>query len=145
MNHNEMKKDEWMKYSIAFIVLTLILFFIATRFEDGSMGAVTFVILAVMGMILSIISVVKVNIYNAKANNMSADEYLSDRFANAIPETKETFGIKGNNVSIPCPVCGSKNIVRITTFDRAISVSAVGLASGKIGKQYKCKDCKHMW
>lgn len=39
---------------------------------------------------------------------MSADEYLSDRFANAIPETKETFGIKGNNVNIPCPICGSK-------------------------------------
>jgi len=38
-----------------------------------------------------------------------------------------------------------KNTVRITTVDRAISVSAVGLASGKIGKQYKCKDCKHMW
>ena len=90
-------------------------------------------------------TVAKVNIYNAKANNMSADEYLSDRFANAIPETKETFGIKGNNVNIPCPICGSKNTVRITTVDRAISVSAVGLASGKIGKQYKCKDCKHMW
>ena len=50
MNHNEMKKDEWMKYSIASIVLTLIMFFIATRFEDGSTGAVIFVILAVMGM-----------------------------------------------------------------------------------------------
>ena len=108
MNHNEMKKDEWMKYSIVSIVLTLIMFFIATRFEDGSTGAVIFVILAVMGMILSIISIVKVNIYNAKANNMSADEYLSDRLANAIPETKETFGIKGNNVNIPCPICGSK-------------------------------------
>lgn len=44
-----------------------------------------------------------------------------------------------------CPICGSTNIERISTTSRAISVAAVGLASGKIGKQYKCKNCKHMW
>ena len=44
-----------------------------------------------------------------------------------------------------CPHCGSTNIERISTLDRAISVEMVGLASGKIGKQYKCKNCKHMW
>ncbi len=46
---------------------------------------------------------------------------------------------------IICPVCGSHNVERITTIDRGFSVAMVGLASGKIGKQYKCKNCKHMW
>lgn len=44
-----------------------------------------------------------------------------------------------------CPYCKSTNIERITTIDRGVSVAAFGLASGKIGKQYKCRNCKHMW
>lgn len=44
-----------------------------------------------------------------------------------------------------CPSCGSTQIEKITTMDRAISISMVGAASGKIGKQYKCRNCKHMW
>lgn len=44
-----------------------------------------------------------------------------------------------------CPMCRSKEIEKITTFDRSISVAAFGVASGKIGKQYQCKKCGHMW
>ena len=44
-----------------------------------------------------------------------------------------------------CPMCGSTHIEKISTTSRAVSVATVGLASGKIGKQYKCKKCKHMW
>lgn len=44
-----------------------------------------------------------------------------------------------------CPHCGSTNIGKISTTSRAVSVAAVGLASGKIGKQYKCSSCGHMW
>ena len=44
-----------------------------------------------------------------------------------------------------CPQCNSTNIQKISTTDRAVSVAMVGVASGKIGKQYKCKNCKHMW
>lgn len=44
-----------------------------------------------------------------------------------------------------CPVCGSTYIEKITTADRTISIAMVGAASGKIGKQYKCRHCKHMW
>ena len=44
-----------------------------------------------------------------------------------------------------CPNCGSTNTVRITTANRMASVAAVGIASGKIGKQYECKNCKYKW
>lgn len=44
-----------------------------------------------------------------------------------------------------CPLCSSSNVERISTTSRVVSVAAVGIASGKIGKQYKCKNCKHMW
>lgn len=45
-----------------------------------------------------------------------------------------------------CPICGSKaNVKRLTTLNRSASIAVVGLASGKIGKQYECTKCKHMW
>lgn len=44
-----------------------------------------------------------------------------------------------------CPLCGSRNTERITTANRVLSVATTGLASSKIGKQYKCNNCKHLW
>lgn len=44
-----------------------------------------------------------------------------------------------------CPQCTSTNIERISTTSRMMSLATVGLASGKIGKQYKCKNCGNMW
>lgn len=46
---------------------------------------------------------------------------------------------------IHCPNCNSTNVEQISTTSRVASVAAVGVASSKIGKQYKCKNCKHMW
>jgi len=51
-----------------------------------------------------------------------------------------------NEQNIPkCPTCGSTNIKRITTLDRAVSVGTLGLLSGKIGKNYECLNCKAKW
>lgn len=47
--------------------------------------------------------------------------------------------------NVPCPVCGSRNTYRIDNLDRVVSVKIWGMASGKIGKQYQYRDCKHMW
>ena len=42
---------------------------------------------------------------------------------------------------IICPYCKSTNTEKISTVSRAVSVSLVGAASGKIGKQWHCKNC----
>lgn len=44
-----------------------------------------------------------------------------------------------------CPMCNSDLIERIGSFDRVTSVMFWGLASSKIGKQYKCRNCRHKW
>ena len=45
-----------------------------------------------------------------------------------------------------CPICGKKeNVVRISSLNRTASVATFGLASAKIGKQYECKHCKHLF
>lgn len=42
---------------------------------------------------------------------------------------------------VECPYCHSTNTEKISTMSRAVSVSLVGAASGKIGKQWHCKNC----
>lgn len=42
---------------------------------------------------------------------------------------------------VVCPYCKSTNTEKISTMSRAVSVSLVGAASGKIGKQWHCKQC----
>lgn len=42
---------------------------------------------------------------------------------------------------VVCPYCHSTNTEKISTVSRAVSVSLVGAASGKIGKQWHCKQC----
>ena len=129
------------------ILFSIIDFIIMINQEDGSSGAVIFAVILLFGIVFTIISVVQVNVYNAKIKNMSADEYLSDRFSNAIPEAKALFGIKDKNLlsgKIQCPYCKSNNVKKITTLNRAVSTSMVGIACGKIGKQWHCNSCNSM-
>lgn len=42
---------------------------------------------------------------------------------------------------VECPYCHSKNTEKISTVSRAVSVSLVGAASSKLGKQWHCKQC----
>ena len=44
-----------------------------------------------------------------------------------------------------CPTCGSTNIKRISGGERVASVLGLGILSRKIGKSYKCLDCKYTW
>lgn len=41
-----------------------------------------------------------------------------------------------------CPYCKSTNTEKITAVSRAVSVSLVGAASSKLGKQWHCNNCK---
>ena len=139
-------KDLMNKWTQCFgigLVITIIDFIIMVNQKDASTGAKITAIILLVGIVFCIISVVKINMYNAKVKKMSADEYLSDRFANAIPETKEVFGIKSNDKpSIECPYCHSTDVSKIGTVNRAVSVGMVGVASSKIGKQWHCNKCK---
>ena len=139
---NKQKMDKWTGCFAVGLIVTIIDFFIMINQEDASSGAKVTAIILICGIIFCIISVVQINIYNAKSKNMSADEYLSDRFVNAIPETKEVFGIKDKNITVKCPYCNSNNVKKITTVNRAVSTGMVGIASSKIGKQWHCNNCK---
>ena len=76
--------------------------------------------------------------YEARMNAMSYEE------RKALDKEISDFR-KYNDPNLTCPMCGSHVVKKLTTADRAVSVAAWGLASGKIGKQYECKKCGHKW
>ena len=45
----------------------------------------------------------------------------------------------------PCPYCGHYKVRCAKWEDKQLSVAFWGIASGKIGKNYKCEDCGKMW
>ena len=70
-------------------------------------------------------------------------DFRRENLQQRIDEIKEQKELK--NATPKCPICGSKSTTRISTAGRMVSVGTVGLASSKIGKQYRCMNCKHQW
>lgn len=81
----------------------------------------------------------KMQAYTLKKNNDMASERQNEEIKNALNPFKSITN------GYVCPMCGKKSGKKISTASRAASVAMVGLASGKIGKQYKCTSCGHMW
>ncbi len=139
----ERKKTYWMRLFEIALAFAIIMFFVMTKQEDASTSAIVCAVLELVDIAVTFTCLVKTNIYNAKSKNMTAGEYLLDRFANAIPETKELFHIKDKNThGITCPYCKSNNVKKITVISRAVSIGVAGAASGKIGKQWHCNSCE---
>ncbi|MCI9127431.1 MAG: hypothetical protein HFG28_09565 [Eubacterium sp.] len=130
--------NKWSNYFVIGFILSVIDFFIMINQEDASTGAKITAVILLVGIVFCIVCVVKVNMYNAKVKNMSADEYISDRFANAIPKTKKAVGI-----TVKCPYCQSTNTKKISSVSKAGSVAVFGVfAAGKVSKQWHCNNCK---
>lgn len=50
-----------------------------------------------------------------------------------------------NQRLVRCPTCGRQSGEKIGVASRVVSVGAFGLASGKIGKSFRCKSCGYTW
>lgn len=57
-------------------------------------------------------------------------------------EREQQILLKSQQQNIPhCPICGSAKLSKISTLNRAVSVSLFGIFSKKIGKQWHCNQC----
>lgn len=78
-------------------------------------------------------------LYNKR---MGVEKALQEATSNRLYMEKQL----AQKVNVPrCPTCGSTNVRRISTLDRAVSVGILGIFSGKIGKNYECLNCKAKW
>lgn len=82
---------------------------------------------------------------NAKIANISGEnmslfrKLLQNSGASKIGISTTT---RDSECIIQCPYCGSTSTIKITTLERGASIVAFGLASGKVGKQWHCNNCK---
>lgn len=81
-----------------------------------------------------------------KLSNEDFEKYREKEIARCISMKKEQRKYNEElKYRIKCPNCNSTNVNEISSINRAISVSILGLASTKIGKTYQCDDCKYKW
>jgi hypothetical protein len=80
-------------------------------------------------------------------NNPLYDPELAEKIDKEVNENvRNIHPTVTQSSNVPkCPTCGSTNIKRISTASRAVSIGLFGLLSGKIGKNYECRNCKAKW
>lgn len=83
---------------------------------------------------------------NAIANSYGKAKMGEEKWKECLKAAAEAEEKKKyNNFMFTCPMCGSKKVKKISGLNRASSIAVLGIASGKIGKQYECDNCKHKW
>lgn len=147
---NELKKS----YCISLAILAIAIFCFIISIDDniGGFAVIAVVLLIADFFVICGIPRQKRELKEAKENpEVMANELTNRKIKeNQIKEKykaqiEESEKEKYKYDHPICPMCQSNNTRRITTLNRAVSVSMVGLASSKIGKQYECLKCKHKW
>ena len=81
--------------------------------------------------------------WNLKKSSEMITEYKAMELKNTeLKEAIKRENLKSQQQYIPhCPICGSAKLSKISTLNRAVSVSLFGIFSKKIGKQWHCNQC----
>lgn len=113
---------------------------------DPMFGSVYLIIFAIGSLILGYYFYQK-QVTDYEMANRNFDKYKEVVIKREEEQEKQTkFQAEQEALLHPkCPNCRSYDTKKISNTSRVTSVVAIGLASGKIGKQYKCKKCGHMW
>lgn len=165
------RKKEIKKYKKIQMEKELTIANLERSLEEEKKTKIVFAIVAFIGIIVTIISwefdlgfIIVLGFFvsgfclaalimsKSSTENIEKDIYLAksdyDSYQKKIDEINklQIAKFKQDQLNkLRCPICNSINIEKITTANRMTSIAVAGLASGKIGKQYKCKNCKHMW
>lgn len=46
---------------------------------------------------------------------------------------------------VKCPTCGSSDVERVSSLEKAVNIGMFGLLGNKRTKQFRCNNCKYMW
>lgn len=46
---------------------------------------------------------------------------------------------------VKCPTCGSSDVERVSSMEKAVNIGMFGLFGNKRNKQFRCNNCKYMW
>ena len=66
-------------------------------------------------------------------------------FKKEVSEVQKQEQYKKLHGGYKCPSCGMMAGHKIGAISKSTSIGLLGLSSEKIGKTYKCENCKYMW
>ncbi len=115
--------------------------------KHGSLGIVI-VICATAAFVSGVFLISGISEKNTSSADLEVAKKNIDDYEASVEKRLEAYATQAQVYASKhpkCPNCGSTNTETIGTLNRAVSVAAVGLASSKIGKQYRCKNCNHKW
>ena len=70
---------------------------------------------------------------------------IDAEYQSAVQSQKSTEPWTVRYSTSPCPYCGHYKVRYAKWEDKSMSVAFWGIASSKIGTNYKCEHCKRMW
>lgn len=80
------------------------------------------------------------------AKRIEKDKKIDEHSNEKTQKRLESMGIadwqQPKKTTITCPYCSSTNVKKIGSLSRLVSVGTLGLAGGKIGRQWHCNQCK---
>lgn len=68
-----------------------------------------------------------------------------EEFKKEVGELQKQEEYKKMHGGYKCPSCGMMAGHKIGTISKSTSIGLLGMASDKLGKTYKCENCKYMW
>lgn len=151
LEHEASTNDELLKYGSYLIVSSislLVLFFLVSSGAKGFL-IVPGIILNILCVVVSLCVIIGELSRKKKMKNAAIlaktdyDAYVLER-KKELQKLSDSIERSSNSTknSPKCPYCHSLNVVKVSTASRMLSTSAVGMASNKIGKQWKCNSCK---
>lgn len=123
--------DKAVKWMAVDVIICITCFILWVSSDDG--GDVYEMLTMISGLALLVIPYV----------TMSKEEREKGREEGKRAEEREKQRKLENGYK--CPNCGMKAGYPISKVSKSVSVGTMGLASNKIGKTYKCENCKYMW
>lgn len=102
----------------------------------GMLLGVLILISPCVGLFIAAIGIASIRTYNSFKRTTQPSTY------NPVNQTTQSPIVLSNKPIIYCPYCKSDNTVKIDTISRMGSIFIAGAASGKIGKQWHCNNCK---
>lgn len=97
-----------------------------------------------MAFIIVLIAIVVICLFLAAVEKYGKNKYGEEEWRRQVSDANKQLQ-HGKGYGIKCPNCGHIHVNEITTLERSVSVGVKGLASGKIGKNYECPNCKYIW
>ena len=107
------------------VILAFVSFFGGIMNDHGFLGCVVGLFFVFLGM---------------KVFNDAPDDFKKE--VGELQKKEEYQKLHGG---YKCPSCGMMAGHKIGAVSKGASIGMLGIASDKLGKTYKCENCKYMW